>query len=282
MTLWPSARSVFGSAARDVGEAADLDERRELGGDEEDLHRAALLPRRRRSRAMRPWAACARDPRSMTRIRASTKPSSSAPTACAEGSVVTVFRVPPEVAGQRLDVFLQSQLKRTSRTRTQFIVRTSAYDDRGQAPPPERPRPGRAARSSSGARRGTRTPVPTDVPILYEDEHLFAVDKPAHLPVHPTARYHKNTLIKVLKARAPGRVPLARPPHRSRDERRAPRREERRVRSRAEEAARGARRHREDATSRITWGVPDAAATARAPFRFERSVELDPDEPLPR
>ena len=49
-----------------------------------------------------------------------------------DGSVVSVFRVPPEVAGQRLDVFLQSQLKRTSRTRTQYIVSVSAFDVKGK------------------------------------------------------------------------------------------------------------------------------------------------------
>jgi 23S rRNA pseudouridine1911/1915/1917 synthase len=120
-----------------------------------------------------------------------------------EGSVLSVFRVPPEVAGQRLDVFLQGQLKRTSRTRTQYIVKVSAYDVRGK-------------RLRSNHRVQTeehvllwRAPwdeeqVPTDVPILYEDEHMLAVDKPAGLPVHPSARYHKNTLINVLKAERPG------------------------------------------------------------------------------
>src|SRR5262245_52815144 len=39
-----------------------------------------------------------------------------------EGSVVTVMRVPPEAAGMRLDRFVQTQLKRTSRTRTQQII----------------------------------------------------------------------------------------------------------------------------------------------------------------
>src|ERR1019366_2239707 len=29
-------------------------------------------------------------------------------------------------------------------------------------------------------------------------------DKPAGLPVHPTARYHKNTLIKMVEAERPG------------------------------------------------------------------------------
>ena len=50
----------------------------------------------------------------------------------ADGSIVSVFRVPPESAGMRLDVFLQGELKRTSRTRTQVIIGNSAYDIRGK------------------------------------------------------------------------------------------------------------------------------------------------------
>ncbi len=125
------------------------------------------------------------------------------PADVADGCVVTVFRVPPEVAGQRVDVFLQSQMKRTSRTRAQEILILSAYDGAGRR-----------------LRKGSRvfpeqqivlwrapwdeTPVATDIGILYEDEHLVAVNKPANLPVHPTARYHKNTLINLLKASRPG------------------------------------------------------------------------------
>src|ERR1051326_9088497 len=44
-----------------------------------------------------------------------------------EGSVVTVMRVPPEAAGMRLDRFVQSQLKRTSRTRAQAIIAAGCY-----------------------------------------------------------------------------------------------------------------------------------------------------------
>lgn len=119
------------------------------------------------------------------------------------GSIVTVLRVPPEAAGQRVDVFVQSQLRRTSRTRAKEILERSAYD-------PE----GRRLRAGSRVRAEQRillwrapwdeTPVPTELPILHEDDHLLAVDKPANLPVHPTARYHKNTLIKLLQAARPG------------------------------------------------------------------------------
>lgn len=41
--------------------------------------------------------------------------------------------------------------------------------------------------------------VPTHIPILYQDEDLLIVNKPAHIPVHPTGRYLRNTLINVLK-----------------------------------------------------------------------------------
>jgi len=117
--------------------------------------------------------------------------------------VVSVFRVPPEVAGQRLDVFVQSQLRRTSRTRTQEIVRLSAYDASGK-----RLRKNDRVQAHQHVllwrAPWDENPVPTDIPILYEDEHILAVDKPANLPVHPTARYHKNTLIKMVQAARPG------------------------------------------------------------------------------
>jgi 23S rRNA pseudouridine1911/1915/1917 synthase len=138
----------------------------------------------------------------MTRLRWSENRGFPRPKDVPEGSVLSVFRVPPEVAGQRLDLFLQGQLKRTSRTRANFIVRASAYDERGR-----RLRPG--ARVVAGQLvllwrpPWDETPVPTDVAVLYEDEHLLAVDKPPKLPVHPTARYHHNTLIKVLQRARP-------------------------------------------------------------------------------
>jgi 23S rRNA pseudouridine1911/1915/1917 synthase len=139
----------------------------------------------------------------MTRVRRADEAEWVRPEGVPEGSVVSVFRVPPEVAGQRLDVFLQGQLKRTSRTRTQTIIDASAYDDTGKR-----------LRSNHRVRPFQQVllwrapwdedPVPTDIRTLYEDDDLLAVDKPAGLPVHPSARYHKNTLIKVLQRSRPG------------------------------------------------------------------------------
>ncbi len=138
----------------------------------------------------------------MTRLRAS-ETDFVRPTDMPEGSVVSVFRVPPEAAGQRLDVFLTAELRRTSRTRAQSIIRASAFDDRGRK---LRPNDRVLAEQKVLLWRPAwdETPLPQDVPVLYEDPHLLAVSKPAGLPVHPTARYHKNTLIVLLKSERPG------------------------------------------------------------------------------
>ncbi len=110
---------------------------------------------------------------------------------------MTVLRVPPESAGMRLDLFVQTQLKRTSRTRTQAIIRRSAFDAAG-----------RRLRASDRVVAEQKVllwrepwdevAVPTELPVLYEDDHLFAIAKPAGVPVHPTARYHRNTVVKLL------------------------------------------------------------------------------------
>src|SRR5262245_8911184 len=99
-----------------------------------------------------------------------------------ERAVVTVVRVPPECSGMRLDRFVQSQLKRTSRTRAQAIVRASAYEDGGR-----RLRPSDRVRAEQHIHLW-RPPwdeaeSPTELRVLYEDDALLAIDKPAGVPV---------------------------------------------------------------------------------------------------
>jgi 23S rRNA pseudouridine1911/1915/1917 synthase len=201
------------------------------------------------------------------------------PPHASEDSVVSIFRVPPEQAGQRLDVFLQSELRRTSRTRTQEIIRLSAHDADGRAM-----RPGQRVLAEQRVllwrAPWDEMPVPTDVPILYEDPHLFAVDKPAGLPVHPTARYHKNTLINVLKRARPGAfVSLG---HRLDRETSGVM-----LISKSPECDRALKRdleNRQNIDKRylaLTWNVPsDPEGGTRTRFRFEQSVELDPESTL--
>lgn len=37
-------------------------------------------------------------------------------------------------------------------------------------------------------------PVPLPFPVIYEDEHILAVNKPADMPIHPSVNNHENTL----------------------------------------------------------------------------------------
>jgi 23S rRNA pseudouridine1911/1915/1917 synthase len=42
---------------------------------------------------------------------------------------------------------------------------------------------------------------PPPIPVVYEDDALLVVDKPAGLALHPTARYHVSTLTRALETR---------------------------------------------------------------------------------
>jgi 23S rRNA pseudouridine1911/1915/1917 synthase len=183
-------------------------------------------------------------------------------------AVVSVFRVPPESAGMRLDLFVQGQLKRTSRTKTQDIVRRSAFGVDGR---PLRVNDRVMAEQHVLLWREPwdETPVPTDLPILYEDPHLFAIAKPAGVPVHPTARYHKNTVVKLLEKSRPGeRFTLA---HRLDRETSGvlllakSYEADRRIKRQLEKRDRVEKRY-----LAITWGAPETDC-----FRVELPLELD-------
>ena len=117
-------------------------------------------------------------------------------------AILRVFRVPPESEGMRCDVFIQSQLRNTSRTRARAIVLASAYSLDGK-----RLRPSDRMRGEDRICLW-RPPfeeqeAPEELRVIYEDEHLLVVDKPPLMTVHPTARHHKHTVIKRLAAQRP-------------------------------------------------------------------------------
>jgi RluA family pseudouridine synthase len=213
----------------------------------------------------------------MTRLRAFDA-TSMRPEGVDEGSVVSVFRVPPEVAGQRLDVFVRSQLHRTSRTRAQEIVRASAYDASGR-----RLKPNDRVRAEQHIllwrAPWDETPVPIDIPIVYEDEHILAVAKPALLPVHPTARYHKNTLIKLLQSARPDCAFLSLGHRLDRETSGVLLVSKSRECDRALKKQLEARDGIEKIYVALTWGIPDPGDGSRT-FRCARPIELDPSSPL--
>jgi 23S rRNA pseudouridine1911/1915/1917 synthase len=110
--------------------------------------------------------------------------------------------VPPECGGWRLDHFLKRRIGRMSRTRIQAIIGEQiAFPD------------GRPARPSSPVRAGEtillRRPapiepdVPRDFAVLFEDDSVLVIDKPAGLPMHTTAKFWRNTLVALLRERYP-------------------------------------------------------------------------------
>ena len=213
----------------------------------------------------------------MTRLRALETPFERPP-GVAEHSVVTVFRVPPEVAGQRLDVFVQSELHRTSRTRAQAIVRASAYDASGRKLAPNT-RVKAEQRVLLWRPPWDETATPGEVTIVYEDEHLLAVDKPPMLPVHPTARYYRNTLIKKLQAARPECAFLSLGHRLDRETSGLLIVSKTRVCDRTLKKQLEARDGIDKVYVAMTWGVPDRGDAARS-FRYERRMELDMASPL--
>ncbi len=109
--------------------------------------------------------------------------------------------------GWRLDHFIKARIKRLSRNRIQKMIRSQQR--LGAAP--LRP----AARVRSGEEVVLLRPAPEEpeVPrsfeVLHDDGVVVAIAKPAGLPVHASARFHKNTLTAVLReAYAPAPPPV--------------------------------------------------------------------------
>ena len=115
------------------------------------------------------------------------------------------YAVAPEDAGLRLDRWLAARLPELSRTRLQALVEAGRVVVAG--------RPRKAAyRLRAGERVSLEFPppapealAPEQIPlaVLYEDEHLLVVDKPAGMVVHPGAGHRSGTLAAALLAHAP-------------------------------------------------------------------------------
>jgi 23S rRNA pseudouridine1911/1915/1917 synthase len=112
------------------------------------------------------------------------------------------LRVPAECDGWRLDHFLKHRIGRLSRTRIQAIIETQIRLD------------GRRARPAASVHAGEivlldrPAPVEPEVPrrfdVLLEDRDVLAIDKPAGLPMHTTAKFWRNTLAALLRETYPG------------------------------------------------------------------------------
>lgn len=113
-------------------------------------------------------------------------------------------------AGTRLDRFITAALPSLSRTRVQALIargevhvegrlaRASQLVEAGQEITISAPADGTVA----GARPSVE-PEPIPVPIIYEDDTLLVVDKPAGMVVHPAPGHPTGTLVNALAGRLP-------------------------------------------------------------------------------
>jgi 23S rRNA pseudouridine1911/1915/1917 synthase len=103
-------------------------------------------------------------------------------------------------AGKRLDVWLQERLSQYSRSRLQAWIKAGRVRVDGA---PERPSyrlRGQERMEVEPAELPPLRAVPEDLPlkILYEDEDVLAVEKPAGMVVHAGAGRHSGTLVNAL------------------------------------------------------------------------------------
>jgi 23S rRNA pseudouridine1911/1915/1917 synthase len=129
--------------------------------------------------------------------------------AAPEGYIDIEYVVEPNYAGWRLDRYLGEKIRRLSRERIQQILQRGLVCEH-RLKPSTLVYPGLIFRLR---RRVTDEPeTPTELPLVFQDDWLLVIDKPAGLPIHPTARYHLGTLVTLLRERFGER--FAEPAHR--------------------------------------------------------------------
>jgi 23S rRNA pseudouridine1911/1915/1917 synthase len=110
------------------------------------------------------------------------------------------FTVDPDSVGLRLDVYLTSLLPQHSRSQLQRLVK-DGHATVG----------GRTAKSNLALKAGQvvaieipeaapATPLAQEIPlpVIYQDDDVIVVDKPAGMVVHPAAGHEQDTLVNAL------------------------------------------------------------------------------------
>ena len=110
------------------------------------------------------------------------------------------FEAPPEAVGQRLDHFLTGQEPFLSRSQVQrLMVKGLVLVNARQARPSLRLRAGDLIRMTvPPPEEVTLAPEAIPLDIVYEDEDLLVVNKPAGMVVHPGAGNASGTLVNAL------------------------------------------------------------------------------------
>jgi 23S rRNA pseudouridine1911/1915/1917 synthase len=114
------------------------------------------------------------------------------------------FEVERNYRGWRLDAYLQQKIRRLTPEKIRFLIANRLEHD---GPEPLLPEtlvtPGLRFALVREVEPEPETPL--HFGVVHDDGALLVVDKPAGLPVHPTARYHLHTFTAVAKGRWPER-----------------------------------------------------------------------------
>jgi 23S rRNA pseudouridine1911/1915/1917 synthase len=110
------------------------------------------------------------------------------------------FTVDPESVGLRLDVYLAGLLPARSRARVQRLIREGAVTLGGRVA-----KPNAHLRAGDEVAVAISDPVPAGpaaqdlaLPIVFQDDDVIVVDKPAGMVVHPAAGHGEGTLVNAL------------------------------------------------------------------------------------
>jgi 23S rRNA pseudouridine1911/1915/1917 synthase len=124
-------------------------------------------------------------------------------------SSYTVWQVE---AGERLDKFLTARAGITRSQLQQFIEQGQVLVNRSPAKPNYKVREGDTI-TVRLPEPPSETLVPEDIPltILYADEHVVVVDKPAGMVVYPAAGHDRGTLMNALSYRFKNLCPIGAP-----------------------------------------------------------------------
>lgn len=110
--------------------------------------------------------------------------------------------VEPQHAGKRLDRFLAETLPSFSRSRLQTLIRDGCVTVNGKAPRPRDPiRTGDLVQlREPEIEKIEALPEQMNLDVIFEDDDLLVLNKPAGIVMHPGAGHQQHTLVNALLA----------------------------------------------------------------------------------
>jgi 23S rRNA pseudouridine1911/1915/1917 synthase len=121
---------------------------------------------------------------------------------------VETFTIERSLPGERLDTFLRRQFPAASRSAMQRLIEQGNVKINGQpVKPTHAPRAGEVVTIEwPEARPAEAQPEDLPLDILFEDECLLVLNKPAGLVVHPSAGHDEHTLVNALLHHCEGQL----------------------------------------------------------------------------